>query len=278
MMKRKWSLIAVCAFLFLLFLLQGCDSSKIVTSVTSVIDGDTLTVRALDGTVRLIGIDAPEIRPGSKPEGQFAEEARGFLEQMMLDSGKITLELHGKDTYGRHLAYVFDSNGTFVNGEIVRQGLARPLTYEETSHYSSEIRDAYREAFSNRRGIFSQYDDSQVYEASFVRRNLNSYKSGGFMGKIIWIEFIVTDINGFSIIGDDVVARVRPEEASLFVQGSIDFQRFYRKRIRVYGEVWQDASGKVLILLRDPGIEITGAFQFANVFPLAVFRAALKSF
>ncbi|MGC9321665.1 MAG: thermonuclease family protein [Kosmotogaceae bacterium] len=277
-MKRKWSLIAVHAFLFALFLLQGCDSSKIVTSVTSVIDGDTLTVRALDGTVRLIGIDAPEIRPGSKPEGQFAEESRDFLEQIILESGKVTLELHGKDTFGRHLAYVFDSNGTFVNGEIVRQGLARPLTYEETSHYSSEIRDAYRDAFSNRRGIFSLYDDSQVYEASFVRRNLNSYKSGGFMGKIIWIEFIVTDINGFSIIGDDVVARIRPEEASLFVQGSIDFQRFYRKRITVYGEVWQDASGKVLILLRDPGIEITGAFQFANVFPLAVFRAALKSF
>ncbi|PZC51982.1 MULTISPECIES: thermonuclease family protein [unclassified Mesotoga] len=277
-MKRKWGLIAVYAFLFALFLLQECDRSKIVTAVTSVIDGDSLTVRALDGTVRLIGIDAPEIRPGSKPEGQFAEEARGFLEQMTLDSGKVTLELHGKDTYGRHLAYVFDSNGTFVNGEIVRQGLARPLTYEETSQYSSEIRDAYRDAFSNRRGIFSLYDNSQVYEASFVRRNLNSYKSGGFMGKIIWIEFIVTDINGFSIIGNDVVARVRSEEAALFVQGSIDFQRFYRKRIRVYGEVWQDTSGKVLILLRDPGIEITGAFQFANVFPLAVFRAALKSF
>ncbi len=273
-MKRKWSLIALYAFLFALFLLQGCDRSKIVTVVTSVIDGDSLTVRALDGTIRLIGIDAPEIRSGSKPEGQFAEESREFLEQMILESGKVTLELHGKDTYGRHLAYVFDSNGTFVNGEIVRQGLARPLTYEETSHYSSEIRDAYRDAFSNRRGIFSLYDDSQVYEASFVRRNLNSYKSGGFLGKIIWIEFIVTDINGFSIIGDDVVARVRSEEASLFVQGSIYFQRFYRKRIRVYGEVWQDASGKVLILLRDPGIEITGAFQFANVFPLSVFRAA----
>ncbi|HDP79017.1 MAG TPA: Nuclease (SNase) [Mesotoga infera] len=263
-MKRKRSLIAVFAFLLVLFLLQGCDRSKIGTTVASVIDGDSLTVRALDGTVRLIGIDAPEIRPGSKPEGQFAEESREFLEQMILDSGKVTLELHGKDTYGRHLAYVFDSSGTFVNGEIVRQGLARPLTYEETSHYSSEIRDAYREAFINRRGVFSLYDDSQVYEASFVRRNLNSYKSGGFLGKIIWIEFLVTDINGFNIIGEDVVARVRSEEASLFVQGSTDFQRFYRKRIRVYGEVWQDASGKVLILLRDPGIEINGTFQLAN--------------
>ena len=94
------------------------------------------------------------------------------------------------------------------------------------------------------------------------------------MGKIIWIEFIVTDINGLSIIGEDVVARVRSEDASLFAQGSTDFQRFYRKRIRVYGEVWQDSSGKVLILLRDPGIEITGTFQFAGASPLAVFIAA----
>ncbi|MBN2252310.1 MAG: thermonuclease family protein [Kosmotogaceae bacterium] len=273
-MKRKWSLTAVCAFLFVLFLLHGCDRSKIVTTVTSVIDGDSLTVRALDGTVRLIGIDAPEIRSGSKPEGQFAEESRGFLEQMILASGKVTLELHGKDSYGRHLAYVFDSNGTFVNGEIVRRGLARPLTYEETSHYSSEIRDAYREAFSNRRGIFSLYDDSQVYEASFVRRNLNSYKSGGFMGKIIWIEFIVIDIIGFSIIGEDVVVRVRSEEATLFGQDSKDLQRLYRKRIRVYGEIWQDSSGKVLILLRDLAIEITGINQFAYSSPLLLSKAA----
>ncbi len=61
------------------------------------------------------------------------------------------------------------------------------------------------------------------------------------MGKIIWIEFIVTDINGFSIIGDDV-ARIRSEEASLFVHGGpIDFQRFYRKELE-----FMEKSGKTL--------------------------------
>ncbi len=45
------------------------------------------------------------------------------------ESGKVTLELHGKDTYGRHLAYVFDSNGTFVErGNREARLSARPLT------------------------------------------------------------------------------------------------------------------------------------------------------
>jgi micrococcal nuclease len=265
--KRSVFIVLSLVFFFSFFLLQGCDRSKLTTAVTSVIDGDSITVKALQGTVRLIGIDAPEVTSGSKPAGQFAEEAREFLKQMVLSNGKVTLELHGKDSYGRHLAYLFNSEGEFVNAELVRQGLARPLTYEDTSHNSAKIREAYRQAFNNRSGIFSSYNDFQVYDASEVREALYPYQLGGFLGKIVWVEFTVIDVNGFTVVGDDIVVRVRPEEATLFGQDSEDLQRLYRKKIRVFGEIWQDDSGKALILLRDPAIEITGISQFANSSP-----------
>ncbi len=272
-MKKRAALAMASLLLIALLLLQACDRSRLVTTVTSVIDGDSVTVKALNGTVRLIGIDAPETRSGSKPAGQFADEAKDYLEMITRESGKVTLELHGKDTYGRHLAYLFDSEGTLINSDIVRQGLARPLTYEDTSHYSSEIRNAYREAFRSRRGIFTFYDQSPVFDASIVRGNLYSYQSGGFLGRVIWVEFEVTSVNGLTLVGDDIVVRIRSEEASLFVLDQADLQVLYRKRIRVYGEVWQDTSGKALMLIRDPGIEIIGVAQLAKTLPLLALGA-----
>ena len=79
--------------------------------VTSVYDGDTITVTALypqDAhrfSVRLIGIDTPEMRGKSAGEMQAAVAARDALRSAALDE-LVTLSVRGTDKYGRLLATV----------------------------------------------------------------------------------------------------------------------------------------------------------------------------
>jgi endonuclease YncB( thermonuclease family) len=94
---------------------------------TAVIDGDT--IRLDNGeTVRLIGIDAPEL---SQPGG---EESRQYLAQLILNKG-VTLETgyEDRDKYNRLLRFVYLGN-LCINEEMIRQGYAeaRYLTSEDS--------------------------------------------------------------------------------------------------------------------------------------------------
>jgi endonuclease YncB( thermonuclease family) len=96
--------------------------------VAKVHDGDT--VRLASGErVRLLGIDAPEMREG-KPgrRGPFPEpgavQATESLRRMV--GGKVVRILRqGCDRYGRTLARIRLDDGTDVGAELVRRGLAR---------------------------------------------------------------------------------------------------------------------------------------------------------
>ncbi|MBU7048499.1 MAG: thermonuclease family protein [Theionarchaea archaeon] len=84
---------------------------------TSIIDGDTFRLSTGE-TVRLIGIDAPEL---SQPGG---EESREYLAQLIKGKG-ITLEkgFEDRDTYNRLLRFVYIGN-LCINEEMIRQGYA----------------------------------------------------------------------------------------------------------------------------------------------------------
>lgn len=96
--------------------------------VVRVIDGDTIV---LDNgkTVRLIGVDAPEIHHPEVPVQRFGEEAREFMKRLA-EGAQCYLEYEPDnlyDQYGRLLAYVF-VGGTLVNAEIIRMGYAYAYT------------------------------------------------------------------------------------------------------------------------------------------------------
>jgi len=94
--------------------------------VVHVIDGDTIKVR-LDGsghTIRYIGIDAPE-------RGAPLGAAATAFNRDLVGGETVYLEtdISETDEFGRLLRYVYLADGTFVNAEMVRQGLARAKTY-----------------------------------------------------------------------------------------------------------------------------------------------------
>jgi micrococcal nuclease len=107
--------------IFLYFMLigaiVGCTQQAGTISSVEIIDGDTF--RLVTGeTVRLIGIDAPEL---SQPGGVLSRE---YLAHLLL--GKpITLEKgsEDRDNYHRLLRFVYINN-LCINEEMIRQGYA----------------------------------------------------------------------------------------------------------------------------------------------------------
>jgi micrococcal nuclease len=123
--------------------------------VRQVIDGDTLTVSGI-GTVRLIGVDAPEKTGGYREPEPFGDQATAFLKRQV--EGKLVrLEYDGerKDRYNRTLAYVFLEDGTLVNEAVIRAGWAefyRSFDYRRKKAFE----EAEREARAARRGIWKK--------------------------------------------------------------------------------------------------------------------------
>ena len=139
--------------------------------VTKVFDGDTLRL-ASGEKVRLIGIDTPEteysykeahyLNQGKKWERspEYYEEAREATEftRGLVEGKEVQLEfdLEKKDKYGRLLAYVYLSDGTFVNAEIIRQGYASLMTIPPNVKYADLFHKLYQEAKENKRGLWSE--------------------------------------------------------------------------------------------------------------------------
>jgi micrococcal nuclease len=128
--------------------------------VTAVVDGDTIRV-SRDGrmqTVRLIGVDTPELHdrehPGAAPQ-PFAREAAEFARRTLAER-HVRLEFdRGErlDHYGRLLAYVFLDDDTFFNRELVRLGYARAYTRYPFG-FAKQFRAVQAEARAAQRGLW----------------------------------------------------------------------------------------------------------------------------
>lgn len=108
-------------------------------TVTSVHDGDTITLHTEAGTkkIRLAGIDAPEIKQ------TYGIESRDALRQAVLNQS-VTVGTNRQDRYGRSVGKVL-LNGEDVNLKQVAAGLAWVYT-DYIKELSVEDRQQYRAA------------------------------------------------------------------------------------------------------------------------------------
>ena len=104
--------------------------------VVQVIDGDTIKIDIAGEieTVRLIGIDTPEIAgPYNPQDDYFGPEAAQYARQL-LENRLVYLipDPMGSniDKYDRFLRYVFLENGTLVNAKLIAEGYAYNYMYE----------------------------------------------------------------------------------------------------------------------------------------------------
>lgn len=127
-------------------------------TVKRITDGDTVLLS--DGRrVRYIGIDTPEIDHEQGRAEVFGHEARLANRRLVADR-KIRLEVdsESQDRYGRLLAYVYLPDGTMVNAELLRLGLARVLYKRPNISRFSDLLAVQREAMKANRGIWQEMD------------------------------------------------------------------------------------------------------------------------
>ncbi|MFQ6017634.1 MAG: thermonuclease family protein, partial [Kiloniellaceae bacterium] len=113
-------------------------SGPVPALVVSVLDGDTIEVRAriwlgqdIRTRVRLSDIDAPELRGECERERELAEKARAFLAARLGPKGEGPAEVRLLDIrYGKYagriLARVETPGGEDLGRTLVAAGLARP--------------------------------------------------------------------------------------------------------------------------------------------------------
>lgn len=127
-------------------------------TVVRVVDGDTIVARLPRGdeTVRLIGIDTPETVDPRKPVQCFGREASGRTKALLPPGTSIRLErdVEARDHYGRLLAYVHRTDGTFVNLALAEEGYAQALTIPPNVAYTSHFSAAVAAAREAGRGLW----------------------------------------------------------------------------------------------------------------------------
>ncbi|MFW6210546.1 MAG: thermonuclease family protein [bacterium] len=101
------------------------------TKVLKVIDGDTVKIKKGNRTVRLKGIDTPELHHPDTPVQAYAREAADYLKSR-IENKTVRIEYHKDDVndkYGRLLAYIY-ADDVMINAELVKKGYA--FVYENT--------------------------------------------------------------------------------------------------------------------------------------------------
>jgi len=144
----------------LLILATGC-ATPTAPLVTRVIDGDTIEVNIAGAIykVRYIGIDTPELDDKEARLCDLAQKATR-LNRRLVEGKTVRLEkdVSETDEYGRLLRYVYVDD-TFINAELVRQGLAWAKAYEPDTKYQDYLEGLEAEARQAGLGIWAIYEE-----------------------------------------------------------------------------------------------------------------------
>jgi len=146
----------------------GGDASGGVLAgpLVRVIDGDTFifATGGSDQTVRILGIDAPEVSHGSVPAGCGGDMASAGLKSIMSPGINVTLAFSAisdhVDRYGRLLGYATTSGVSDVGEWMIRNGFAE--AWVPAGEPYPERWDAYTkaqtDAFKAQRGAWAYCD------------------------------------------------------------------------------------------------------------------------
>lgn len=133
-------------------------------TVTEIVDGDTVIIDPpfVDGNeIRLVGIQAPKLPLGRKnfPTWPLAPEAKEALSAIVLGK-QVELSFTGarRDRYGRwlaHLDVISGSDRIWVQGAMLRAGLARVYSFPDNRGRVADMLAEERLARQDRAGIWS---------------------------------------------------------------------------------------------------------------------------
>jgi endonuclease YncB( thermonuclease family) len=232
-----------------------CPTPGGLTSVAvqRVVDGDTL--RLADGrSVRMVGLNTPELGKKGRSDEPFALAARKRLEGLVAASdGQVGLlpGKESKDHYGRTLAHVYSANGSNLEAQMLAEGLGFQVAVAPNVDLVDCQQAAERSARQAGLGIWRQ---SPVLKAEQINASGFAVLSGR-VSKVqrnrggVWIE-----------LQDSVVLRVAPNLFGPFDVASLE--RLEGKQVEARGWVLdrsrrgglKEGQARWLLPLTDPAM------------------------
>ncbi len=128
--------------------------------VVGVYDGDTIKIieNGKEITIRLVGIDAPEISHKQDLPGQpFCLKAKEYLSALVAEK-TVRIKFYGKDASGKSLGEIF-AEKVNINIEMIRAGLAEVYRGPPARHLDiGTYREAEIKARESVKGIWELQD------------------------------------------------------------------------------------------------------------------------
>ena len=199
--------------------------------VARVSDGDTLKLE--DGrSVRVLGINAPEIAHGAKPGQPLGRESRAAA-QAFIDASKgrvrLGFERETKDHYGRLLAHIYDAKGRSLAAAQLRGGMALQIAVPPNSAQARCLADIERAARKQSPGLWRN-----AYWQPLPTKSMRGDETGfrqvrGRVSKVsinssVWLEF-----------EGKLVARVAKKDWQAFGNQKSDWQALKGRELELRG-------------------------------------------
>ncbi|UZE24219.1 thermonuclease family protein [Pseudomonas sp. B21-056] len=220
-------------------------------AVQRVVDGDTL--RLADGrSVRLIGLNTPELGRQGRSDEPFAIAARRRLEALVAaNDGRVGLVpgRESKDRYGRTLAHAYDAAGRNLEAQMLSEGLGFQVAVAPNVGLAGCQQAAERQAREARPGLWKRspvLKTGQIKASGFAvlsgRVNAVKRNRGG-----VWLQ-----------LEDSVVLRIAPNLLGRFDMASLE--RLTGRQVEARGWVVdrsrrknaEQGQGRWLLPLTDP--------------------------
>lgn len=251
----------VVALLAVLALASGGHRSAVaadlgVARVASVVDGDTLVLdRDIDGRreVRLVGTQAPKL-PLDRPHFEawpLADQARDAL-ALIVDGREVRLRAHGRavDRHQRTLAHLYRDDGLWVQGEMLRQGMARVYTFADNRALAADMLAVEGTARAEGRGIWGHpFYAIRAADAALLREIDTFQIVEGRVQRTARVGSHVY-LNFGADWRDDFTVSIAAKDLKTFEKAGIDPLRYEGRVVRVRG--WIDSRNGPLLRVTHP--------------------------
>lgn len=232
------------------FYFDGQQAAEVY--IERVIDGDTVETAAGD-SIRLLGVDTPEIDWENNNSEFYAEEARQFTLKN-LDNQKVLLEYdqEKEDQYGRILAYIYQDGQNF-NQKLLEDGYATLMIVEPNDKYEAEFKNAAAGARESKKGLWSQ-----VMELEKSLPVISYQQAELFRGEMVIVEGEIVNTAAADSVNYLNFSEDYQNTLSLVIfnrkLNKFDYQPaeyFLNKKIKVLGKI-EFYQGSPQIIVDDP--------------------------
>ncbi len=153
-MKRLKTFGALAALFWSLAVFRLWAAEPSWYTVPEVIDGESFRLSG-GAVVACASLRAPDAQNPSEAIRAYAKESAEF-NRALIQGHKVRLESGSKirDAKGRHLAYVYLEDGTFVNRRLLEEGYAKLAIELPNLEHADELRKAAAAARRDGRGLW----------------------------------------------------------------------------------------------------------------------------